>query len=94
MEILLIKREAAWLSSVDPKTVASSKTELRQSPALDSMTQKSSLALDAFECVVLGGALCLRVVEVFVALVELGASAGFFGDCNAGEEMVDSGRTQ
>lgn len=92
MEMRLIRRDAAWLSRVDPSAVAVEKTSLRQSPALANMTEKSSLALVVLERTVLVGALCFRTVEALV--VGFVSPAALLGDCNDGREMVDSGRTQ
>lgn len=91
IDILLIKRDAAWLSSVEPRIVASEKTLTRQSLAFDSMTEKSSLAFWALVRGALAGALVF-LVEAFVTGT-LDSSA-LLGDLSDGSEIVDSGRTQ
>lgn len=61
IEIRLIKRDAAWLSKVEPTTETSLKTPVRQSFAFESMIEKSSLAFWALLRVLLVGALALFV---------------------------------
>lgn len=72
--------------------VASEKTLARQSLALDSITEKSSLARWAFVRVVLAGALVL-LVDGFAG-GRLDSSAVLLGVLSDGNEIVDSGKTQ